>query len=187
MVSTKLRGLSNQAGCDNKILEGVNTSGTKEGVADECQISKNKDGSEGSKTKFEKVVDERVNKGKSVPETSGAKKGKMKVIEKLKTKKRKGAEKYSNKSLRKDKSAKGNEANPQVKRPKLGKVKGQKKLTYVYSVKVPVNDLKKGRPFIRYVRTSHLEEIEVEEINQNRLGMGDIEQRSVVDGETSNT
>ncbi|KAI3496567.1 hypothetical protein L1887_38932 [Cichorium endivia] len=62
-----------------------------------------------------------------------------------------------------------------------------RKLTYVYSVKVPVNDSKKGKLFIRYVRTSHLEEIEVEEINQNMLGMGDIEQRIVADGETSNT
>ncbi|KAI3513047.1 hypothetical protein L1887_20372 [Cichorium endivia] len=223
----------------------------------------------------------------------------MKVIEKSKTKKRKGAEKDSNKSLRKDKSAMGNEAKPQVKRHKLGKVEGQKKnedskayppglrrlnsrmthgkisltfktlsetqkeavkrmgfgsllgmdinsilwrlnyvlldnydptrnrlkvnkewittskelvhdimglpmagenikeleacpitlllLTYVYSVKVLVKDLKNGRPFIRYVRNSHLEEIEVEEINQNELGMGYIEQRSVADGETSNT
>ncbi|KAI3496566.1 hypothetical protein L1887_38931 [Cichorium endivia] len=141
------------------LTRSVNTLGTKEEVADECQISKNKDGSEGSKTKFTKNTasrlaqdqpkgmtiggqqevtknqDERVNKGKSVAETSGAKMGKMKVIEK--SKKRKGVEKDSNKSFRKDKSAKGNEVNPQVKRPKLGKVEGQKKVIEIGSSSKP--------------------------------------------------
>ncbi|KAI3503899.1 hypothetical protein L1887_32373 [Cichorium endivia] len=361
---------------------GVNISGTKEGVAAAGHISKNNDGCEGSKTKFtkntasripqdqakgmtvgasvqdEKVLDKRVNTGKTETETSGVKKGKMEMIDKSKTKKRKGAEKDSNKGLIKEISPMGNEGNPPVKRRKLGKIQSKKKvieigssskpskkvkidekedinvdskayppglrrlstrmtpgklsltmktlsevqkeamksmgfgsllgmdidsipgklnyvlldnydptrnrlkvnkdwititkelvhdiiglpmggenikelescayddpilqewkaqfpkklysakayyklikgsgeddimfrlnflLTYVYSVKVPVNNLKKGRPFIKYVRASHLDDIENEESKENKLGMGEIEKRCNEDFDTSNT
>ncbi|KAI3691497.1 hypothetical protein L2E82_49859 [Cichorium intybus] len=43
--------------------------------------------------KLKKVVDKSENKGKKVSETSGVKKGKMKVVDKSNTKKQKGAEK----------------------------------------------------------------------------------------------
>ncbi|KAI3723998.1 hypothetical protein L2E82_35762 [Cichorium intybus] len=35
-------------------------------------------------------------------------------------------------------------------------------LTYVYNVKVPINNLKKGRPFISYVTANHLDDIQKE-------------------------
>ncbi|KAI3502730.1 hypothetical protein L1887_30991 [Cichorium endivia] len=62
----------------------------------------------------------------------------------------------------------------------------EKRLTYVYSVKVPVNNLKKGRPFIKYVRSIHLDDIQKEEIKQNKLGMGEIEKRCSENFDTSN-
>ncbi|KAI3701193.1 hypothetical protein L2E82_45842 [Cichorium intybus] len=135
---------------------GVHKAGSKEGVADEGPISKSKDGSEGSKTKFtkntasrlarqqpkgltvagddevnknqgyiqgEKVVEENVNTEKVVAETSN-KKGKMKMTEISKTKKRKVAEKERGMSLRIEKASVGNEAELQVKRHKMAKVEG---------------------------------------------------------------
>ncbi|KAI3791869.1 hypothetical protein L2E82_05733 [Cichorium intybus] len=60
-------------------------------------------------------------------------------------------------------------------------------LTYVYSVKVPINNLKKGRPFIKYVTASQLDDIQKEEIKENRLGMGEIEKRCSENFENSNT
>ncbi|KAI3517885.1 hypothetical protein L1887_17106 [Cichorium endivia] len=80
----------------------------------------------------------------------------MKVVDKSNTKKRKGA------------VQKGDQP---VKRRKLGKNEAKKKLTYVYNVKVPVHNLKRGRPFIKYVRASHLDDIQKEEIKENMLGM----------------
>ncbi|KAI3523747.1 hypothetical protein L1887_02119 [Cichorium endivia] len=53
-------------------------------------------------------------------------------------------------------------------------------------VKVPVNILKKGRPFIKYVRSIHLDDIQKEEIKQNKLGMGEIEKRCSENFDTSN-
>ncbi|KAI3522370.1 hypothetical protein L1887_00092 [Cichorium endivia] len=53
-------------------------------------------------------------------------------------------------------------------------------------VKVPVNNLKKGRPFIKYVRSIHLDDIQKEEIKQNKLGMGEIEKRCSENFDTSN-
>ncbi|KAI3790435.1 hypothetical protein L2E82_03469 [Cichorium intybus] len=59
-------------------------------------------------------------------------------------------------------------------------------LAYVYSVKVPVYNLKKARPFIKYVRASHLDDIKKEEIKENRLGMGELEKRCSEYFDTSN-
>ncbi|KAI3503791.1 hypothetical protein L1887_32241 [Cichorium endivia] len=49
-----------------------------------------------------------------------------------------------------------------------------------------VNNLKKGRPFIKYVRSIHLDDIQKEEIKQNKLGMGEIEKRCSENFDTSN-
>ncbi|KAI3497009.1 hypothetical protein L1887_39389 [Cichorium endivia] len=119
----------------------------------------------------DKGLEKRVNTKKTVTETSGERKGKMKVVDKSNTKNRKDAEK---------------KRNPPVKKRKLGGNEGTNKLTYVYSVKVPVNNLKKGRPFIKYGRSIHLDDIQKEEIKQNKLGMGEIEKRCSENFDTSN-
>ncbi|KAI3753008.1 hypothetical protein L2E82_25052 [Cichorium intybus] len=62
----------------------------------------------------------------------------------------------------------------------------EKRLTYVYSVKVPVNNLKKGRPFIKYARSIHLDDIQKEEIKQNKLRMGEFEKRCSENFDASN-
>ncbi|KAI3501149.1 hypothetical protein L1887_29010 [Cichorium endivia] len=237
---------------------GVNIAGIKEGVVDAAQkpkftksraSRKHQDQSKGmpvgvqkevnkqlDSIQVEKVLDKRVNTGKTITASSGVSKGKTKVVDKSNTKKRKDAEKPSNKALIKEKSDMGNEGNPPVKRRKLGKNEGNNKvieigssskpskkvkkdkkedidvdkkayppglrtlstrmtpgkvsltmktlsdvqkeaLTYVYSVKVPLNNLKKGRPFINYVTSSQLDDIQKEEIKEKRLGMGEIEKR----------
>ncbi|KAI3709148.1 hypothetical protein L2E82_38907 [Cichorium intybus] len=119
----------------------------------------------------DKGLEKRVNTKKIVTETSGVRKGKMKVVDKSNSKKRKDAEK---------------KRNPPVKKRKMGKNEGTNKLTYVYSMKVPVNNFKKGRPFIKYVRSIHLDDIQKEEIKQYKLGMGEIEERCSENFDTSN-
>ncbi|KAI3525918.1 hypothetical protein L1887_05051 [Cichorium endivia] len=90
---------------------GVNIAGIKEGVVDAGQKPK-------YSIQVEKVLDKRVNTGKTITASSGVSKGKTKVVDKSNTKKRKDAEKPSNKALIKEKSDMGNEGNPPVKRRK---------------------------------------------------------------------
>ncbi|KAI3765517.1 hypothetical protein L2E82_15553 [Cichorium intybus] len=165
-------------------MYGINIPGNKQGVLDVGQKTKytkstasrmqqdcTKGMAVGGRIQDEKGLDKIVNTKTTVTETSGVRKGKMKVVEKSNTKKRKDAEK---------------KRNPAIKKRKLGKNEGTNKLTYVYSVKVPVNNLKKGRPFIKYVRSIHLDDIQKEEIKQNKLGMGEIEKRCSENFDTSN-